>query len=84
MLHQKEGFAPIPKTQVINVQGDMSTDNRRQSISILQLGHVDAKMKEIEDRFNEGLGLGDGSVPKQIEAVEVSDDASDAEDGRTE
>jgi hypothetical protein len=76
MLHQKEGFAPIPKTQVVNVQGDVNTDNRQQSISVLQLGGLDSKMKSIEDKFNTRFGGRD--EPKQIEGeIEPGDDSVD-------
>ena len=77
MLHQKEGFAPIPKTQVVNVQGDVNPDNRTQSISVLQLGGVDSKMRTIEDKFNDRLGIGGRDETRQIEANIVEDEDDD-------
>ncbi len=68
MLHQREGFAPIPKTQVVNVQGDVNTDNRTQTnlqnISIGELAGIEDNMGRIADRFNESLGIGEGSHRK--------------------
>ncbi len=83
MIMQHEGYAPIPKTQVVNVQGDVNTDNRQQSVSIGSLNKIDTLMGEITDRFNERLSIGDGrnSSARQItetaEAVEANSDIID-------
>ena len=75
MLHQREGFAPIPKTQVVNVQGNVNTDNRIQSVAIGELSGINTKMSKIADRFNEQLGVLD------VEHKRVSDgDVSDGDD----
>jgi hypothetical protein len=83
MIMQHEGYAPIPKTQVVNVQGDVNTDNRQQSVSIGSLNKIDAIMGEITDRFNERLSIGDGrnssarQITEAIEEVEANDDIID-------
>lgn len=70
MVLQHEGYAPVPKTQVVNVQGGVNTDNRIQSVSITELGGVEKEMARINDRFNERLGIG------AVEAVEVVEQPS--------
>lgn len=57
MIMQHEGYAPIPKTQVVNVQGDVSMDNRIQSINVGELSGIESKMSRIADRFNERMGV---------------------------
>jgi hypothetical protein len=85
MIMQHEGYAPIPKTQVVNVQGDVNTDNRQQSVSIGSLNKIDTLMGEITDRFNERLSIGDGrgeragQITEAIESVEVGNDIIDSD-----
>ena len=62
-LLQHEGYAPVPKTQIVNVErGDINMDNRQQqqSISIGSLTQISDVMGRITDRFNER------HEPKQI------------------
>jgi hypothetical protein len=77
MIMQHEGYAPVPKTQVINVGGDVNTDNRVQSVSIAEITGIESKMARITDRFNERLGIGDGKIKqidKEIDAAGVDED----------
>jgi len=70
MIMQHEGYAPVPKTQIINVGHDINTDNRVQSVSIGELSGIEGKMSRIADRFNERLGV--GNEPKRlVEETEV-------------
>lgn len=62
MMHLHEGFVPVPKTSVVNVQGNVIQDNRLQSISIGELGRLDNDMSRLEDKFNQRFGLGDGTI----------------------
>jgi len=78
MILQHEGYAPVPKTQILNVQGDMNTDNRQQqSISIGSLTQIDSVMGRITDRFNERLndrllGSGDNHADTETKLLESS------------
>jgi hypothetical protein len=76
MLHQREGFAPIPKTQVINIGGDVNQDNSigKGSVSVGALAAIHTDMGRITDRFNARLGVADQKL------LEVGD-ANDSEDG---
>ena len=59
LVLQHEGYAPIPKTQVVNVSGDVNTDNRIQSVNVNEIGApIEKSMSRINDRFNERLGIG--------------------------
>jgi len=59
MIMQHEGYAPIPKTQIINVGHDINTDNRIQSvIAVGELASIEPTMAKIADRFNQRLGVG--------------------------
>jgi hypothetical protein len=71
MLHLHEGFVPVPKTSVLNIHGDVTQDNRVQSISIGELTSIEGKMSRIANRFNERMGIG-GS--QEVESREVVED----------
>ena len=76
MLHLHEGFVPVPKTSVVNVQGDLNanTDNRVQSVSITTIDGINDRIKRVANRFNDRLGLGDGTkegIRKVIEGEAV-------------
>jgi hypothetical protein len=80
MLHLHEGFVPVPKTSVVNVQGDLNanTDNRIQSVSITTIDGINDRIKRVANRFNDRLGLGDGTkegIQKAIEgdAIDVTE-----------
>lgn len=75
MLHQREGFAPIPKTQVINVGGDVIQDNRIQSVNVGALGGVADKVNKIADRFNERMGIGEVKQIEEGKEVVPNDEA---------
>lgn len=65
MVLQHEGYAPLPKTQVVNVSGGVNTDNRIQSVSINELGGVEKAMSRVNDRFNDLLAAkGITSLPE--------------------
>jgi hypothetical protein len=70
LVLQHEGYAPIPKTQVVNVQGDVNTDNRIQSVSINELSAAEKTMSRINDRFNERIGIGPvvEMIPENVES----------------
>lgn len=75
LILQHEGYAPIPKTQVVNVQGDVNTDNRIQSVSIGELASTEKTMSRINDRFNERLGIGPVTETEPIlESVESNEE----------
>ncbi len=73
LVLQHEGYAPIPKTQVINVGRDINTDNRIQSVSIGELSGVDAEMAKINNRFNERL-IGSGATDEVEDEVESNEE----------
>jgi len=67
MVYQHTNFTPMPKTQVVNVHGDVNAnDNRIQSISVGNLPAIENKMNRISNRFNERMGISEGE-PKLIE-----------------
>ena len=74
MLHQAQGFVPIPKTAVTNVFGNI--DARRQKVDVAVLPPVEDGIRKLSDRFNSGL-----SLPPPVEAVfEEGDEDGDEED----
>lgn len=68
MILQHEGYAPVPKTQIVNVErGDINMDNRQQSVSIGSLTQISDTMGRITDRFNERHQI-KGDTHEAIEA----------------
>lgn len=76
MLHQREGFAPIPKTQVINIGGDVNQDNSigKGSVSVGALASIHNDMGRITDRFN-------ASMDQKLLEVGDADNADDSKNG---
>lgn len=74
LIFQHTNFTPMPKTQVVNVHGDVNAnDNRIQSISIGALSGIEGKMARIANRFNEKLGIGDGSDGNGMSVIEAGE-----------
>jgi len=72
MMHLHEGFVPVPKTSVVNVHGDVRTDNRIQSISIGELSGIESQMAKIANRFNERMVGGEHDRAESSAVIDVS------------
>lgn len=73
MILQHEGYAPMPKTQVINMtNSSIYEDSRNQTanISIGELAGFDKKMALIENKMSERMGLvGEVEVDGKVKSI---------------
>lgn len=58
ILHQNRGFLPTPKTQNVNIHGNLNQDNRQDNrqianVSLSELDLMGEKISKSVDRFNE-------------------------------
>lgn len=79
MLHQAEGFVPVPKNSVTNIYGNQTIDARtQQKIDVAILPSVEDGVRAISDRFNDQIDKIDES--KMIEAPIIDLDDEDEDD----
>jgi hypothetical protein len=69
MLHQAEGFVPVPKNSITHIHGNV--DQRTQVANVAVLPPVEDNVRRLSDRFNSAMT----APPVQI--AEVFDDDED-------
>ena len=86
LLLQHQGFAPVPKTNIVKIFGGQNVLGGAQTNQTAVLAPMEDKAKRLQDRFNERLGLPPTGEMAQIEAPgpppedpEMPSDAEDAE-----
>lgn len=90
LLLQHQGFAPVPKTNIVKIFGGQNVLGGAQTNQTAVLAPMEDKAKRLQDRFNERLGLpptgemarieGDHEEPDgQAEVVEAEDIEADQE-----
>ena len=86
LLLQHQGFAPVPKTNIVKIFGGQNVLGGAQTNQTAVLAPMEDKAKRLQDRFNERLGLPPTGEMAGIEAPEpppedpeTSDNAEDAE-----
>ena len=86
LLLQHQGFAPVPKTNIVKIFGGQNVLGGAQTNQTAVLAPMEDKAKRLQDRFNERLGLPPTGEMAQIEAPEpppedpeTPDNAEDAE-----
>ena len=86
LLLQHQGFAPVPKTNIVKIFGGQNVLGGAQTNQTAVLAPMEDKAKRLQDRFNERLGLPPTGEMAQIEAPEppsedpeTLDNAEDAE-----
>lgn len=73
ILHQHRGFLPTPKTQQVNIHGNLNQDNRQDNrqtanISLLELDKANERISRAVDRFNEARVIKESeSEPEYID-----------------
>ena len=83
LLLQHQGFAPVPKTNIVKIFGGQNVLGGAQTNQTAVLAPMEDKAKRLQDRFNERLGLPPTGEMAQIEAPEPPEDPEtpdDAED----
>lgn len=75
MLHQSQGFLPMPKSNILNVYGNAAIDQRNQSANVAVLPPVEDSVRRLHDRFGEMIIESAPPVPLALPPGE--DDAGD-------
>jgi hypothetical protein len=74
MLHQHQGFLPMPKNTTVNVFGNQRIDARNQTqVNVSVLPALEEGVKRLSDRFNDRI-TGMKSLPAPVEIVEEDED----------
>lgn len=66
LVLQAEGYAPVPKTNVTNIHGNI--DNRTQTANVAVLPPIEDSVRRLSDRFNTMV------MPAMLSAAEIPDD----------
>jgi len=73
MLHQAEGFVPVPKNNITHIHGNV--DARTQTANVAVLPPVEESVRRLSDRFNTGI---------EVQALPQISDDDGGEDGDQE
>jgi hypothetical protein len=80
LLLQHQGFAPVPKTNIVKIFGGQNVLGGAQTNQTAVLAPMEDKAKRLQDRFNERLGLPPTGEMAQIEAPEPPEDPETPDD----
>jgi hypothetical protein len=74
MLHQAEGFVPVPKNSITHIHGNV--DQRTQVANVAVLPPVEDSVRRLSDRFNTSMEMPLLAAP----SIEEDDEGDDAEE----